>query len=133
MFEVELEEKLMTIFGVKKVSFAEPGESKEQECLFVQVENALNCIKDGRAISKVTGNAVLFGNADKIPFGFFSKRITQSDPSHTKDLFFFDIEANTLIYQNIIQRGFSFVYFYSAQYDPEQGTITSVDITVEES
>lgn len=132
MFESELKTKFEQIFGVK-VDFAKPGESLEQECLFVEIENTVDRIKDGREISKVTGNAVLFGNADKIPFGFFSKQIAKADPALTAPFFFFDFESNNPIFGNKVGRGLSFVYFYEGQYDPKIGTITSVDIEVEES
>lgn len=127
MFEHELSEKFKRIFGVKKVTFDQPSDSQEQECLFIEVENSWNTIKDDKAIARVTGNCIMFGNAEKLPFGFYSKRIKQADYNDTKDLFFFDIEANTRRYQNIVQRGFSFVYFFNSQYDPEHGTITSIE------
>lgn len=132
MFEKELSDKLKQIFNVKKVTYAAPSDSREQDCLFIEVEDSRNAIKDGEALAMVSGNAVMFARNDKMPFGFFSKAIRQADPTLTKDLFFFDIEKNTLRYQDIVQRGFSFVYFFRSQYDPEVGSITSIDLTVEE-
>ena len=58
----------------------------------------------------------MFGNNDKLTFGYFSKRIAKSDPEDTKSLFFYDIESNTKRFQNIVQRGFSFIYFFNSQY-----------------
>ncbi len=133
MYESELEDLFKQIFGVKKVSYALPGESEEQECLFVDIEKSDNVIKDGRAIARVTGHAKMFANAEKLPFGFFSKAIYRADSSLTKNFFFFDFESNILTFANIVQRGFGFVYFFDEQYDPEKGTITSVTIEVEES
>ncbi len=133
MFESTLEEKLKRIFDVKKVTFAEPGESAEQECIFIGVEHSTNAIKDKRAKAKVTGTISMFGNADKLPFGFFSKRIAQADASDTVDLFFHDFESNTRRYQNLVQRACSFVYFFDSQYDPDTGTITSIDLSTEET
>ncbi len=131
MFEAALEAKFKKIFGVKKVSYDEVSDSQEQECLFVQIEQAKNTIGNGQEKAKITGNCLLFGNNEKIPFGFFSKAIQQADSADTKDLYFFDFEVNTRRYQNIVQRGFSFIYFHRGQYDPEQGTITSVDFIEE--
>lgn len=131
MFESELKEKMQRIFGLKKVTYSMPGESHEQECLFLEIKESKNTIKDGRAKAMVTGSALLFGNADKIPFGFFSKRIQEADPDDTRDLFFFDLEANARRYQNVVQRGISFVYFFDSQYDPETGTMTSVNLIEE--
>lgn len=133
MFKNELSDKLKRIFDLKKVSFDQPSNSKEQECLFVEIEKALNSVRDGRVLSRVTGNALVWGPADKIPFGYFSKRIKQADPEDTKDLFFTDIETNVRTYQNIVQRGFSFTYFFNSQYDPATGSIDQVTLTIEET
>jgi len=129
VLENELKEKFKKIFAVRKVTFDNPGESQEQECLFIEIEDCKSAIKDGVEKHKVTGNAVFFANADKMPLGYFSKRIKQADHDDTKDLFFFDFESNSRRNLNIVQRGFSFVYFSSAQYDPKVGEITSIDLT----
>lgn len=132
MFEKQLEETFKRIFDIEKVSYDQPGESAEQNCLFIEIESSRNNPKDGRFVARITGNAVLIGPNDKLPFGFFSKKIDEADPADTKDLFFFDFEANTRRYRNLVQRGFSFVYFFDGQYDPDLGTITSVTITTTE-
>ncbi len=129
MFESELKALLKKIFAVKKVTFDNPGESQEQEVLFIEIDNCTSAIKDGFEKHMVSGNAVFFANADKLPFGYFAKRIKQADHADTKELFFFDFESNSRRNQNIVQRGFSFVYFYSAQYDPKVGEITSIELT----
>lgn len=128
MFESSLRESFKSIFEVKKVSFDQPSDSREQECIFIDIESSKNSIKDGRTVSMVTGNAFMFGNADKLPFGFFSKKIKEASQSLTSPFFFFDLELNTKQYKNIIQRSFGFVYFFDSQYDPETGSITSIDL-----
>ncbi len=132
MFEKELSEKFQAIFAVKKVTYDTPGESREQGCIFIEIENSRNSFKDGKAIAMVTGNAVIFSRNEEIPFGFFSKAIAKAPAALTKDLFFFDIEANTQRFRDIVQRGFSFTYFFNSQYDPAIGSITGVDVTIEE-
>jgi hypothetical protein len=132
VFEKELADKFKKIFEVTKVTYDQPSDLKEQECIFIEIEDCKNSIKDGRALAKVTGNGIMFGNGDKLPFGFFSKAIKKAEPALKDDLFFFDIESNTKFYRNIVQRGFSFVYFFNSQYDPEIGSIESVEITVTE-
>lgn len=133
MFEKELEDKFKKIFGLSKVTYDSPGESFEQGCLFVDIDNSKNTIKDGKAVAMVTGNAVIYGQSAKIPFGFFSKAIRNAEVELVKDLFFFDIETNTQRMRDIVQRGFSFVYFFRGQYDPDIGTITSINIEIEET
>lgn len=129
--EDTLKAQFAAIFGVKKVVFDSPGESQEQDCLFIEVENSWNTFKDGRAISKVTGNCIMFGQNDELKLGFFSKAIAKAPKSQTKNLFFFDFEENTKRFRNIVQRSFSFVYFFDSQYDPETGSITSVNFITE--
>lgn len=124
-------DKLQKIFGVKKVTYVMPGESREQEFLFVEVERAAGQAKDGLYIARVEGTCQLFGTAEKIPFGYLSKAITKADAALVKDFFFTDFEANTKIFANIVQRSFSFVYFFRSQYDPKIGSISSLEIDEE--
>lgn len=129
MFERSLKSKLQQIFAMKKATFDEPGESQEQDCLFIQVDRSRNSFKDGRAYSRVEGRLVVFAAADKLPFAYMSKSIAEH-PDEAKDFFFFEIEENTRTYQNIVQRSVSFVYFFNSQYDPAIGTITSIETEV---
>lgn len=133
MFEKELEKKFKKIFGVEKVTYDSPGESIEQGCLFIDIDSCKNTIKDGKAVAMVNGSAFLSAPGPQMPFGFFAKAINKAPVEDTKDLFFFDIETNTQRMRDLVQRGFSFVYFFRGQYDPAIGTITSVTISIEES
>lgn len=81
----------------------------------------------------VTGNAVMFGRNDALTFGFFSKAISNAPNALTKDLFFSDFETNTLRFRDIVQRGFSFTYFFNSQHDPDIGIINEIELTTEES
>jgi len=128
VFEAKLKQTLERIFQIK-ASFDQPSSAKEQEKLFIEIEDAKVNPKDGRIVAMVTGNCQMFGNNEKLPFGFFSKKIDKADNVDTFPFFFFDLEQNTRLFQNIVQRGFSFVYFFDSQYDPEIGTITDVNIT----
>lgn len=138
MFEDKLAETFQKIFGVKKVTFDAPSFGsaadavKEQETLFIEIEMAPIKILDKQQVAKVTGNGMMIGKSDKIPFGFFSKAIAAAPSALTKDLFFFEFEDNKARHRDIVQRGFSFVYFFRSQYDPDAGNITSIDINVEE-
>lgn len=132
MFEKKLEADLKAIFGVKKVSYDQPGASQEQDCLFIDVTSPGNVISPGRATAKVSGLLYMFAPADKLTFGFFSKCIEAAPKELTANFFFSEIEDNNKRFQNIVQRSLSFIYFFDSQYDPVTGSITSVDITIEE-
>ena len=130
-------DKLGAIFGFKKTTYDQPSVNAstgtfEQDILFIQVDRAASVTKEGRATSKVEGSLVVFSQMDKMPFGYFNKRIQQSDPELTRKFFFFDIDLNPTSspsrIQNITERRVSFVYLYAGQYDPDHGELTSLDI-----
>lgn len=131
MFRKEMSEKLKEIFGVKKVTFDEPGESFEQDTIFVQIQKSRCNTGQGKQTAKVEGALVLFCQRDKAPYGFFNKRIEQADAALKRDFLFFDMDVEALNsparLQNISERRVSFVFLYSAQYDPNQGELTSVE------
>lgn len=134
MFEASLKSKLKRIFDLKKATFNAHGDladihsdSKEQECIFIKVESAKNSIKDKLQVSQVKGKISVFCNSEKLPYGYFSKKIQSAKHEDTKDLFFFDIEENSNIFQNISQRSMSFIYLFNSQYNPEIGTLNELE------
>lgn len=133
MFEKKLEDKFKAIFGVKKVTYDTPGESQEQSILFVEVEAPKFTFGDGYVKAMVTGSAVMFGRNEDLTFGFFAKCISKAKNELTKDLFFEQLDSNTLRFRDIVQRGFSFTYFFNSQYDPDVGSITSIEQTIQET
>lgn len=130
MFEDQLKKQLKDIFGVKKVTFDQPGESNEQETIFIEVEKSTNHISDKKYHARVTGTLTMVGNSDKMPYGFFSKAIDEAKNEDKKGLVFFDFERNSRIFRNIAQRTLGFTYFFDSQYNPNIGTITSVTTNV---
>lgn len=129
-------EKLSQIFGFRKTTFSAPSSESdapyEQDTLFVQVEQARSRAGNGMFTAKIMGTLIVFTQMDKMPFGYFNRRIEQAHPSLTKDFLFFDIDLNPIStpakIQNISERRVRFVYLYKAQYDPEQGELTSLEI-----
>lgn len=133
MFENKLKDDLQKIFGIKEVTFDLPGESREQDKLFVEVETAPSNFTDGMIHYRVTGTAKVFAQSEKIGFGFFAKAIARAGNDHpgiTRNFFFSDMDGNTPIFKNIVQRSFSFVYFFSGQHDPDIGSIESIKTEV---
>lgn len=135
MFRSELKEKLAHIFGLRKTTFDAPSVdsngSFEQDTLFIEIEESKAKATSGRVSSKVTGSIVVFAQMNKLPFGYFNKRIELSEHSLTKDFFFFDIDLNQANgparIQNISERRVRFVYFYSDQFNPDHGELTSLE------
>lgn len=128
MFKAELKDKIQRIFDLGKVTYDLPSSSKEQECAFIEIIKTSDSIQDGRVLSMVTGKLHVFANVEKLPFGYFSKKISASKHADTKAFFFYD-EENKGTYQNIVERDLSFIYFFDSQYDPDVGTINSITLT----
>lgn len=131
MFKKSLSAKLKRIFDIDKVSYDEPSESQEQEALFVLVEKSKNTIKEKKEIAFVQGKVLVFGSADKMPYGYFSKKIQEADAADTRDLFFYDAEENKGTFKGIAERSMSFIYLYENQYNPERGTMTSINLDMQ--
>lgn len=126
-FERKLADRLQRIFGWP-VKYGQPSESQEQETLFVDIEINRGRVKDKKATARVTGTAYVYANYERVPFGYMAQRIDAAEPEDTKDLFFFDVDANTKTLVNLVQRSVSFVFLFSGQYDPDDGTITSIEL-----
>jgi len=127
--EQAIKTKFARIFEVKKVSFDQPNaaqDAREQECLFVDVTAYKPKFRDAVEHARVEGRGVIFANSEKMPLGYISKCIA-NHPADTKDLFFYDLEETEKIAENIVARGFSFVYFFNSQYDPSLGTINEIE------
>lgn len=127
MYEKALSEKLKAIFEVKKTDYGLPGESQEQECLFINIEKSQVQPKDGMVKIKVTGTVLMYAFNQKLPFGYFNLQIAKAPNALTHDIFFYDFEENTRSFRDIVQRSLSFVYFFSSQHDPSIGNIESLD------
>lgn len=108
-----------------------PTGTFEQETIFIQVDEPNIKTGQGTASGKVMGSFGVFAQVDKMPFGYFNRRIEKADPSLTHDLFFYDIDLNPASsparIQNISERRVRFVYLFKTQYDPDQGEITSIE------
>jgi hypothetical protein len=133
VFEATLEAQLKRIFRVEKVTFDKPGDSEEQEGLFVDVHKAKTRLRDKRQIALVQGTIHIFAQASKLKYGFFSKALAEAQPADTRKLFFFNFEENKGTFGNIAERSLDFLYLFDSQHDPALDTIESVEINIAES
>lgn len=133
MFEPSLKAKLTRIFGLDKVTFDTPGESQEQEGMFISVDSAKMRIRDKRQIARVTGTIRVFASLDKMPFGFFSKSLANAAADDVKGLFFYDFEENKGTFRNIAERSMGFIYLFDSQYDPNLGILNEINLTYAEN
>lgn len=136
MFRKELQEKLKAIFGFEKVTLSAPSDAFEQDTLFVQIDQPNTRTSEGKVFAKVYGQLIVYSQDDKLTYGFFNKRIEKADANLTKDFFFYDTDVNVensqARFQNIHERRASFVFFFTAQYDPKLGELTTLELEEEE-
>lgn len=128
--EKALLEKFSRIFELKFNRLSSPGESEEQDTLFIDVDQVVTRMKDRREVARVTGKCYAFVQADKMPLGYFARKIA-AHPELCKDVFFSNFEQNQKGMLNLTVRSFDFMYFFDSQYDPNLGNIQSVTTTVE--
>lgn len=131
-----MKNKLEQIFALKKTTFDAPSQnastgSFEQDVLFIEIEEAPCIAKNGKITARVTGSLVVYAQVDKLPYGYFQKRIQLAGHELTKDFFFFNVDLNPpnspAKVQNISERRVRFVYLYESQFDPEHGELTSLE------
>lgn len=131
MFKKELQKKLEGIFGLGKTTFNDPSDKFEQDTLFITIAQVRSNAGKGSITAEVRGYVTVYAQTDKFPYGFFNKRIALASAELTKGLFFYDIDVDVVASEarlvNIGEHRTSFVYFYKAQYDPNQGSLTEVD------
>lgn len=133
MFEKDLKARVQRIFGFMNTRFEEPSDSKEQEAMFINIEDAVSNVSERLQKARVTGTLYVYANFDKLPYGYFEKRIMRADPADTSKFFFTEIDKNLGVTNNIARRSIGFVYLYSGQYDPDIGEINLVNFQEGES
>jgi hypothetical protein len=131
MVEKALREALNRIFQFPDITYNAPAEeTPEQDKLFLKIDKPNASIKDGVEIYRIEGQAFIYTLRDRYNLGYIPKRIRHADLADTNKFYFYEIEENLPVYQNLVRRSFSFVYFFSGDYDPNNGTITSIDYTL---
>lgn len=127
-FETELKRRFQEIFRLKNTTFSKPGETEEQETLFIQVNESNPKISFKKEIYRVVGQGIVFAEVEKMPAGYFAKAIQMAPHELTKDFSFLKVDQSQDTFANIVRRSFDFVFLYSRQYDPNQGELTQVEI-----
>jgi hypothetical protein len=128
VFRASMEQKLLSIFGLKKVTFSMPDPAAlEQTIIFVDIQKCVTRTSRGKEFSRAHGTISIFSDSDRIPFGFYAKKINQASPVDTKGFFFYNFDQNEKYNGKLVERKIDFIYLHDAPYNPETGTITSVE------
>lgn len=136
MFRSELQKRLKEIFGVKKTTLLAPDyEAPEQDTLFVEIaETKTRPHGKDRCACKTSGRLVMFSQAERITFGFFSKAIERATAEAKDGLFFgpeFDVPDSPARRQNLHERQVPFTFLFDTQYDPDRGELESMNTSLE--
>lgn len=135
MFKADLQRRLERIFGIAKTTYDAPNhEALEQDTMFIEITYVLGRLSGtDRATARVGGFITVFSQADRLPYGFFAKRIARADPSDTRRLFFqreVDLQDSPARLQNLHERRVGFTFLYDAQYDPDKGSLTELTMEI---
>lgn len=130
MFKKELQKNFEKIFEGMKVTFNAPSDKFEQDTVFINISQAQSRPMKEKFTARVTGFIQIFAEHEKLPFGFMGRKIEQADFEYTKNLHFSGLDtenaASPARMVNLSERQAQFVFLFSQQYDPNQGTINQV-------
>lgn len=134
MFRKKLLSDLEQIFGFRKTTFLKDSDDFEQDTLFVELDRSNSKISNqtgGQQIARVVGSLVVYSQDDRLPYGFFSKRL-ELYPALAKNFFFGvvdeDVPESPARMQNIHERRCDFIYFYNSQFDPNKGELNALTL-----
>ena len=130
MFNKNLEEKLINIFGISRVSFAEPSAENEQNVLFVNITNCKTSFAAKNIYFEVRGGITLYSINERLPFGYFQRKIELAKKEDAERFFFYNIEEN-LQYGGqvgLTERTCDFVFTYSTDFNPNRGEINEINL-----
>ncbi len=135
MFKKEMERRLKSIFGIEKVTFSAPSpDAPEQDTLFVEIDSSRpRPYGKDRISCKVTGKLVMYSQAERLTFGFFSRKLEQAVTEDSAPFIFMpevDVAGSQARYQNIHERVLPFIFLYDAQYDPDRGSLTEIELSL---
>lgn len=137
MFRKDLIRRLELIFGMPKTTMLAASDSYEQDTLFVEIlssRSRTSGAAGGSETARVVGSLLIYSQEDRLPYGFFAKRIEQAPADLKAPLFFYDSDVDVVDSParevNLHERRTNFTFFYNSQYDPDRGQLTSLTLPI---
>lgn len=135
MFRADLEARLKKIFGANKIIFDSFNLGKEQEALFVDIDNARDYIITGGRGVLVDGRISICGPADKHKYGWMHSKIEMARKTETETFIFGRNETQIKFQHNnneFIKYDIDFIYRYKVDFNPISAKIESAEINSQE-
>lgn len=132
MFKKDLQNRLKNIFDLP-VRFEAPDfDALEQDVLFVEIHRCRPRVQGERITDKVSGQLMVFSQQENWTFGMFTKSVERAEARYTKNFFFFEMDTvmpdSPARLQNLQEIRSAFVFLFDSQYDPDKGSLTSLEI-----
>lgn len=135
MFKSTLEAKLKKVFGINQIIFDAFQLGKEQEALFVDIDNAKDYTTEGNIDMLVLGRLSISGPTGKFKYGWVRKKFETANKTDTADLFLGRDELPIKFMQNnneFIKYEVEFVYRFKESFNPKSDKIGSAEIKLQE-
>lgn len=128
MMEERIKSKLSSIFGMR-AKLEAVGEHQEQDVMFISLSRNRSTFKGSNISYRIEGDVTIYTQINKIPIGFFNKKIDLANADDKSSFFFFNIdENNQYSIQNLCEKKLSFIYIDQEQFDPSKGQITELNL-----
>lgn len=131
MFRKDLEAKLKNIFGVKTVLFDSFELGKEQDALFVDIDNARDYITAGNRGMIVDGRISICGLADKNKYGWLHTKIEMAKRADINAIWFGRNESPIKFSHNnndYVKYDIDFIYSWRTEFNAVKDKIESAVI-----
>lgn len=132
MFKKDLKNRLSHIFELPVRFEAIDWEAPEQDTLFVEIQRSRPRVQGNRITDKVEGQLIVVSQQEKWTFGMFTKAVERALPQYTKNFFFYEMDTvmpdSPARLQNLQEVRSAFVFLFDSQYDPDKGSLTSLEM-----
>lgn len=135
MFKSDCELRLKNIFGINRIIFDAYSAGKEQEAIFVDIDDIYDYAVEGDISLIVIGRLEICGPAVKMQYGWIRKKIETAKLSDTDTFIFGRKEIPIKFTQNnneFVKYSVDFVYRFFENFNPKNAKITGATINLEE-
>lgn len=134
MFKKDIEKRLFDIFGLDRIIFDAFNLGKEQEALFVDIDNIKDYVQAGKMCFIVDGRIAICAISEKHKYGWVHGRIELAD-FKVKAPFIFGRDESQIKFSHnnndYTKYEVPFTYMYSCEFNKIKDFIESAEINLE--